>query len=119
MELTGHIADYLRTNGFPNACGGILPQQPDRAQAVIATGVRPRRDEDGSRFQVLLRGSPQSEDALEDAMNIIDLLDDFSGITSPDSPWFGRIRLEGGANNLGADENRRLLYSLNFRAWYC
>lgn len=119
MELTGHIAAYLRANGFPNACGGLLPQTPDRAEAVVATGVRPRSDEDGSRFQVLLRGSPQSEDALADAMNIIDLLDDFSGITSPDSPWFARIQLEGGANYLGADENRRLLYSLNFRAWYC
>ena len=119
MELTEHIAAFLRANGYSHACGGVLPQSPDRAQAVVATGVRPRSDGEGSRFQVVVRGTPQSEDALADAMDIADLLDDFSGITSPDSPWFARIQLESGAANLGADENRRLMYSLNFRAWYC
>ena len=119
MELTEHIAAYLRANDFEGATSGLMPPEPDRMATVYATGVRARRDEDGSRFQVIVRGEPGNDTALGDAMRIIDLLEDFSGIMSPDSPYFTRIRLESGATSLGVDPADRLSYSINFRAFYC
>lgn len=119
MELTEHIAAYLRSNGFTEATSGYMPQEPSRIATVYATGVCPRRSEDGSRFQVVVRSEPERDTAIGDAMQIIDLLDGFEGITSIDSPYYQRIVLESGATALGADENRRLLYSVNFRAFEC
>lgn len=118
MELTELIADFLRGSGF-HACSGFLPQSPDRAVAVYATGLRPQGDDEGSRFQIITRSEPTSDTALADAMQIADMLDDFSGILTIDSPYFQRIMLESGAAALGADENGRVSYSLNFRAWMC
>lgn len=119
MELTEHIAEYLRANGFEGATSGIMPHEPDRIATVYATGVRGRRDEDGSRFQIVVRGDPGNDTALGDAMRAIDLLEDFEGIMSTQSPYFLRIVLESGASDLGVDQNNRLSYSVNFRAWYC
>jgi len=118
MELTELVADFLRGSGF-YACSGFLPQSPDRAAAVYATGLRPKGDDEGSRFQIIVRSDPTGDTALADAMQIADLLDDFSGILAIDSPYFQRITLENGATALGADENGRVSYSLNFRAWVC
>lgn len=118
MELTEHIAVFLNGSGIP-ATSGMMPISPNRIATVYATGVRPRGDDDGSRFQVIVRSEPDSDTAIADAMRIADLLDDFSGITGIDSPYFARILLEGGATALGADENQRLMYSMNFRAWIC
>ena len=118
MELIEHIAAFLIGNGIP-AVSGLMPTDPDRIAVVYATGVRPHGDDEGSRFQVIVRSEPDADTAIADSMRIADLLDDFSGITGIDSPYFARILLEGGAAALGADENRRLLYSLNFRAWIC
>lgn len=118
MELTEHIAVFLNGNGI-YAASGMLPTSPDRAAAVYATGVRPKGDDEGSRFQIIVRSEPETDTAVSDAMRIVELLDDFSGITGIDSPYFARIVLESGVTALGADENRRLLYSVNFRAWIC
>lgn len=118
MELTEHIAVFLNGSGTP-ATSGMMPISPNRIATVYATGVRPRGDDEGSRFQVIVRSEPDSDTAIADAMRIADLLDDFSGITGIDSPYFARILLENGATALGADENGRLMYSLNFRAWIC
>ena len=52
-------------------------------------------------------------------MIIADMLDEFSGVLNIDSPYFARISMESGVAALGADENRRLMYSINFRAWTC
>lgn len=119
MELTEYLAQYLRDNDFPGATSGIMPAQPDRVATVYATGLRPRKDEDGSRFQIIMRGTPQSEDALGDALRAMELLDGFEGLLTIDSPYISRIVLESGVTALGADENRRLQYSINFRAWVC
>lgn len=119
MELTEHIAAYLRAHGFTSATSGVMPPEPDRIATVYATGVRARRDDEGSRFQIIVRSDKGADTALSDAMQIMDLLDGFSGITSVDSPYFGRILAESGAAAIGEDGNRRLMYSLNFRAWYC
>jgi hypothetical protein len=119
MELTEHIAAFLRANGFPDATSGAMPPEPDRAVTVYATGVRARRDEEGSRFQIIVRSEKGIDTALADAMQIMELLDDFSGITAIDSPYFGRIVAESGIAAMGEDSSRRLLYSLNFRVWYC
>lgn len=118
MEMIEHIAAFIAANGI-EATSGMMPTSPDRVATVYATGVRPRGDDDGSRFQVIVRSAVDMDTAIADAMMIADLLDDFSGITGIDSPYFARIQLESGATALGADENRRLLYSLNFRAWIC
>ena len=119
MELTEHIALYLRANGFDGATSGVMPLTPDRIATVYATGVKHAQDVDGSRFQIIMRGEPDNDTALGDALKIIDLLEDFEGIMSVDSPYFTRIALESGATALGVDGNGRLSYSLNFRAWYC
>lgn len=119
MEITEHIAQYLRAIGFETAASGTMPAEPDRTAAVYATGVRPPGSEDGSRFQIITRASPQSEDSLADAGRIAEALEDFTGILTPGSPWIQRIILESGITAIGADDNRRLLYSANYRAWYC
>lgn len=118
MELIEHIAQYLNGNGI-NCTSGLMPAAPARIATVYATGVRPARDGEGSRFQVIVRSEADSDTAIGDIMRIVDLLDDFSGITGLDSPYFARIQLESGAAALGADENRRPMYSANFRAWIC
>lgn len=118
MELTEHIAAYLCANGF-TATSGFMPQEPNRIATVYASGVQPKRSADGSRFQIIVRSECDADTAIGDAMRIIDLLDDFQGITSIDSPYFSRILVETGAAGMGADENRRLLYSINFRAFEC
>ena len=119
IQLTEYIARYLRGNGFDGCTSGIMPDEPDRIITVYATGLRPNRDEDGSRFQIVARGSPCSEEALADCLRAADLLDDFEGILTIDSPYIARIVLESGAASIGADEKRRLMYSANFRAWVC
>lgn len=119
MELTEHIANFLRTNGFAGATSGVMPHEPDRITAVFATGVKKRQDSEGSRFQIIVRSEPDNDTALSDAMRIEELLDDFSGITSIESPYFSRIVSESGVSKFDVDEKRRVLYSLNFRAWYC
>lgn len=119
MELTEHIALYLRANGYGHATAAGMPHEPDRVQTVYGTGVRPRRDADGSRFQIICRSSRGVDDALTDAMDIAALLDDFEGITSVDSPYFTRIRLDSGASALGKDDCERYSYSMNFTAWQC
>ena len=108
MELIEHIAKYLNGNGIETT-SGIMPAFPARIATVYATGVRPARDGDEA----------DNDTALGDIMRIIELLDDFSGITDLDSPYFARIQLESGAAALGADDNRRPSYSANFRAWVC
>ena len=118
MELIEHIAQYLNGNGI-EATSGVMPAFPARIATVYATGIRPAKDGEGSRFQVIVRSEADSDTAIGDIMRIIDLLDDFSGITGLDSPYFARIQLESGATALGADENRRPMYSANFRAWIC
>lgn len=118
MELIEHIAAYLNGNAIP-AVTGIMPPYPDRCAAVYATGVRPRSDDEGSRFQVVVRSERSTDTAMRDAMTIVDMLDDFTGVTGINSPYFARIQLEGGVAALGADENDRLTYSANFRAWIC
>lgn len=117
MELIDHVAVYI--SSLLPATSGIMPPDPDRCATVYATGVRSRRDEEGSRFQIIVRSEKEMDTALADAMDIIDLLDDFSGILTINSPYISRIALESGAASLGADENRRTLYSINFRAWVC
>ena len=67
----------------------------------------------------MVRSEADRDTAMADALAIADLLDDFSGMTGIDSPYFARIVLESGVAALGADENRRALYSANFRAWIC
>ena len=118
MELIDHIAEYLNGNGF-TAVSGAMPIAPDRIAAVYATGVRPRGDDEGARFQVMVRSEADRDTAMADALAIADLLDDFSGMTGIDSPYFARIVLGSGVAALGADDNRRALYSANFRAWIC
>ena len=118
MELTELIAAYLKGHGF-HACCGFMPQSPDQCIAVYATGLRPRGDDEGSRFQIIVRSSPEADTALAEAAEISDTLDDFSGILTIDSPYFQRIMLETGIASLGADENGRVSYSINFRAWMC
>lgn len=121
MNLTEHIAQYLRWNGFPTATSGIMAAEPDRTAAVYATGVKNPQDDDGSRFQIIVRSEKGVDTALDDIMTICDLLEGFSGIMSADAgaPYFLRIELDSGAANLGEDDNRRILYSANFNAWYC
>lgn len=92
------------------------PTGPSRSTPPAS---RARRDEEGSRFQIIVRSEKGIDTALADAMQIMELLDDFSGITAIDSPYFGRIVAESGIAAMGEDSSRRLLYSLNFRAWYC
>lgn len=119
MELTEYVAAYLRANGFPHATSGAMPPEPDRTATVYATGLRTRRDDEGSRFQVIVRSAKGADTALSDAMQIMELLEDFSGIMTVDSPYFSRIVTESGIAAMGEDDSRRLLYSMNFRAWYC
>lgn len=119
MELTEYIAEYLRGNGFPGATSGAMPSAPNRIATVYATGLKLRQDGDGSRFQIIVRGEPEIDTAIGDAMEIAEMLDGFSGILSIDSPYVQRIELESGAAALGMDENNRLSYGLNFRAWLC
>jgi len=119
MELTEHIAQFLRDNDFEGATSGQMPPDPDRIATAYATGVRNPGDPDGSRFQVIVRSERDNDTAMGDALRVIELLDEFEGILTIDSPYFQRITVEGGAANLGADGNGRISYSINFRAWYC
>lgn len=121
MNLTESIAEFLRGNGFADATSGIMAAEPDRTAAVFATGVKNPHDEDGSRFQVLVRSEKGVDTALSDILDVCELLDGFSGILTADAdaPYIIRIDLDSGAANLGEDENRRIIYSANFRAWYC
>lgn len=119
MELIEYIAAYLRGYGFPHAAAGQLPAAPDRNAAVFATGLRARQDIEGSRFQILVRSSPGNNDGLNDAMYIADLLDDYQGCLSPDSPYIQRIELTNGVASIGSDESGRTTYSLNFVAFVC
>lgn len=118
MELIEYIALYLCDQGY-SATSALMPPLPDEAVAVYATGVRPKGDDEGSRFQIVVRGLPDKDTALRTAMEIVDILDDFSGITSIDSPYFARVMLESGVASLGVDDNGRAMYSANFRAWIC
>lgn len=118
MELTELVAAYLKGNGI-YACSGFMPQYPDMCAAVYATGVRLHGDDEGSRFQIVVRGNPEADTALAVAMSIADMLDEFNGILAIDSPFFQRIALESGVASIGADENGRVSYSINFRAWMC
>ena len=45
MELTEHIAAFLRANGFPDATSGAMPPEPDRAVAFSPPSLA---DEPGS-----------------------------------------------------------------------
>ena len=117
MQIIDHIAAYL--SGVLPATSGIMHDEPDRCATVYATGVRPRSDDEGSRIQIIVRSERDVDTALGDAMTIADMLDDFSGVLNIDSPYFARISMEGGVAALGADENRRLMYSINLRAWTC
>lgn len=119
MELIEYVAQYLRGYGFPAATAGNMPPTPDRNATVYATGLRNRRDEDGSRFQILVRGTPGTDDALPDAMLIADLLDDFQGILTVECPYIQRIELTSGVASIGADASNRVTYSLNFIAYIC
>ena len=119
MELTEHIALYLGAQGLPCAVNAALPPQPDEAVAVVAAGLRPPADSDGSRFQILVRGKPHEDSALGMCARILDLLDGFCGLLSPDSPLILRTRTEGGAARLDEDAHGRAVYSMNFRAWHC
>lgn len=120
MQLTEHIAEYLRANGFKGATSGQMPEAPDRIATVYATGVRRRQDDEPSRFEIIVRSDPNTDNALNDAFDIVDLLDDFCGITSTTSPFIQRIRMEGGGvSNIGVDGQNRVMYSINFECWYC
>lgn len=120
MEFTHYLAQFLRDNGFANATAGTMPPTPDRIATVYATGLMPKRSDDGSRFQIIVRGSPGKDDALTDAMTLLDLLDEFEGWLVNDCPIdVQRIVAESGASDIGEDSNGRRRYSLNFRVWYC
>lgn len=118
MELTEHIALYLRAHGL-QAASGALPAQPDEACAVIATGLRPSADSQGSRFQILVRGQPGRDTALPLCSRIEEMLSGFCGLLTPESPLILRTRLESGAARLEMDKRGRITYSMNFRAWHC
>ena len=119
MELTEHIALYLQGQGLPCAVSAQLPIEPDEAIAVIATGLRPAADSEGSRFQLLVRSRPGEDSALSLSSRVLELLVGFCGLLTPDSPLILRTQLEGGAARLDADSRGRVTYSMNFRAWHC
>lgn len=118
-QFTEFVADYLMASGIGCATSGSMPPEPDRVTTVYATGLRNRQDDDGSRFQVICRSERNVDTALGDAMLVQDVLEDFSGLLAIDSPYVYRIITESGAANLGMDNNERLLYSVNFRAYFC
>jgi len=118
MLLTEHIAAYLESQGFPCALCAPLPDTPDRALSVLASALRPGGDPEGSRFQITVRSQRNMDTALPDSMGIIELLHNFTGRLTPDSPHVQRIRLESGAASLGEDASGRASYSMNFRAWH-
>ena len=120
MEFTHYLAQFLRDNGFDGATAGTMPPTPDRVATVYATGLLPKRSDDGSRFQIIVRGTPGKDDALTDAMNLLGLLDEYEGMLTFDCPFIvQRIVAESGASDIGEDGNGRNRYSLNFRVWYC
>jgi len=119
MELTEHIALYLRGQGFPCVVNAQLPAGPDEAIAVIATGLRPAADSQGSRFQLLVRSRPGEDSALDASSRVMELLVGFCGLLTPTSPLILRTQLEGGAAKIDTDSRGRITYSMNFRAWHC
>lgn len=119
MQLTEHIALYLGAHGLPCATSAQLPSQPDEAVAVIATDLRPAADSAGSRFQILARGKPGEDSALDLSSRVLTLLVGFCGLFDPDSPLILRTTLEGGAAKLDTDQRGRITYSMNFRVWHC
>lgn len=118
MNLIEQIARFLRGEGIPAVCG-FLPPTPDRVTAVYASDLRRPRDEDGARIQIVCRGDMSADMALNDAVHVAALLDDFAGLLTADGAYILRIRLENGPAGLSADQNNRPEYSLNLRVWYC
>ena len=114
------MARYIQSaTGIPGSFG-VLPQDPARCFAVFGSDVRRPGDTDGARIQVQIRG-PDAGSAIPatDADTISGLLDDFSGLFHADGNYIVRVDLESGPASLGADNNNRQLYSINFRVWYC
>lgn len=118
-DFTEFVAEYLHANGIETVTCGSMPAEPDRVATVYATGLRNRRDDDGSRFQVIVRSERDCDTAIGEAMLVLELLEDFSGLLTIDSPYVHRIEVDSGVGNIGKDGNNRLSYSVNFRAFYC
>ncbi|MBP3486325.1 MAG: hypothetical protein J6J81_05725 [Oscillospiraceae bacterium] len=118
MQLTEHVARYLEAHGLPCCTGACLPVEPDEAIAIVATDLRPPADSMGSRFQVLARGKPGEDSALDVSSRVMSLLVGFCGLYDPESPLILRTRLEGGAAKIDTDAKGRITYSMNYRVWH-
>lgn len=118
MSLIEQIARYLRGEGIPAVCG-FMPASPDRMTAVYAADLRRPHDEDGARIQFICRGDRGIDAAMDDAVRIVALLDEYEGMLVADGDYILRAQLESGPAGLSADQNNRPEYSVNFRIWYC
>ena len=119
MEITRQIVDFLRTHGFPEAVCGALPALPDACVAVIGEEIRPAGHYDGSRVRIELRGASDTADVLAPALEIASLLQDYSGLLTPEGGLVRRIALDGGVREGAIDENRRPAATLYLHAWHC
>lgn len=119
MEIVAYFAEYLAAYcGVPDVSTGIMPPDPDTFVTVYASDVRPKNDDDGSRIQVIVRGDSDSNNGIIIATRIAEMMDDFSGIFTVDSPYVIRVVLDNGVASLGTDERGRMLYSINFHVYY-
>ncbi len=120
MTLSEQLARFLAAE-YPDIAmtHGQMPQAPDRCVTVFGSDLRTAGAPDGARLQVRVRGDTSGSMAANDAQTIADRLDDFTGLFTPDGHYIVRVSLESGPAHLGADQNQRQEYSVNFRVWYC
>ena len=121
MLLIEQVARYLRA-AIPglSVTYGFMPQAPSRIATVLASDTREPGDEDGARVQVLIRGPDQDgATPAQDADAVVAALRDYVGLLTSQGDYIIRIDLVNGPANIGADQNNRQQYSVNFRVWYC
>lgn len=105
--------------------GNELPEDILVSQGRMDSGMTDRcatvfcRDGATGRVQVLVRGDRFPDMALNDASAIYELLDDFTGLFTPDGNYILNIETITGPAHIGLDQNDRHQYSMTFQVYYC
>ena len=96
---------------------GTMPDKPDECVCVFSTDSRIGGDDDGARIQVMVRGRSDRK-AYERSQAIAEAIADFTGYLAGDGAR-ATIEIINTSAGLGVDDRHRVLYSSNYRVFYC
>lgn len=123
-EVCSHL-DFLNL-GFMNTdeeagdlFWGNLPDEPDKALAVMSTDSAFGGSSVGARLQIFTRGrAGDIRTPYEWAVAVCEQLEDYRGFLHGDGPYV-RIEAVSVAQGCGTDTRGRHLYVSNYRVYYC